>query len=815
MNKTLFAGLTQLDPGESLQSDNASFQSENPVITDRLLEIGAVTHRHNAHPAQANPASGFAPGASAVASGGVIPADTAIYIGYTLRDFEQGETLISPLVTVTTEAALDQPADAPTAVIDYTGGGLVADTYYYALSTLDAEGGETPIGPATTVEREPGYASGRVQLSGLLAPIQAASGAAWRLWRAEGGGDLFSIASGATDTFTDDGTACADCTLAPVNEFANLTNGDNSLIVTIPSGDVAQTTASAISLYLTTDPSFESGALAGTYPIASAGKPLTFRSLNVEDHRPPDVPTCIPGASKIDPDTELLDWSWKRPVATAADLPADADEGDVRITLDSGLPHRFVGGAWDTWSLSGGGTINVGPLSDISTLRFVGSGGASATVTSSGVGGALVTIAVPSGGAGGGGVGPQGPAGPQGPPGPPGSGGSGGVAGSGTVEVYGSDKTVYDASLLNFGAADGLSLVVEVTPEGRADIVYGRGSTRGVVTVAASAAVASGATVALAAPLGKSFTLMNVKASCPVRLRAYVSAAKRAADAARPIGTAPTGEHGLIFERIEAADAPDTWATSVSENFSSNTTAAGFNQQGNAATSVNGYMETTAPGANHDLIGSWTAGGNVGDTDRVTCSITMDYTYKSDQRQALAIVYEWFNSYLALGHDGDGNLALWAGDSHVGAPPPVQSVAMTGGKPAQGTKIYFRGTRKGNIVLCEEFRADPALGGAPNTSFTYDLGAGAYFGAGVNGFKAGFIQAGTSGNGGVGPASRFDDFKIERGPTPGAVAPHLVTPGVCGFSYESPPTGDIAISLTNLAASQVPSVDFERLVTEF
>jgi hypothetical protein len=357
MEKTLFAGLTQLDPGESLSTDNASFQSENPPKIDRLLEVGAVTHRHNAHPAQANPGSGLEPGASAVASGGHIPADLTVYVGFTLLDFDQGETTLSPIVTVSTDTPLPGPDDGPTAEADYTAGGLLPDTYYYAISLLDAEGGETPVGPTTAVEREPGYASGRVLLSGLLEPVLAASASAWRLWRAVGGGDLFYIASGATDTFVDDGSGCVDCSLAPVDPDVNLTNSDNTILVEVPSGG-AMATASAFSVYLTTDAGFESGCLAGTYPIASAGTVLTFRDLIVEDHRPPDVSTCIPGASKIDPDTELLDWHWKRPVANSGALPLGSAtaSGDVRVTLDDGQPWRFIDGAWDRWAMGGGST---------------------------------------------------------------------------------------------------------------------------------------------------------------------------------------------------------------------------------------------------------------------------------------------------------------------------------------------------------------------------------------------------------------------------------------------------------------------------
>lgn len=526
MNKTMFAGLTQLEPGESLQTDNASFQSENPRIIDRLLEIGAVTHRHDGHAAQANPSSAAVPLASAVASGGVIPADVSVYVGYTLRDFEQGETVISPLVTITTEPPLDVPESAPTGTIDYTGGGLVADTYYYAISTLDAEGGETPLGPTVAVEREPGFASGRVQLSGLLSPVLAASGAAWRLWRAEGGGDLFYIASGATDTYTDDGTAAADCSLAPVDEFANLTNGDNSLLVVVPSGDTAQATASAFSVYLSTDPAFDTGALAGTFPIASAGQTLTFRNLIVEDHRPPDVSTCIPGASQIDPDTELLDWSWKRPVANAAALPVDAAEGDVRIALDTGLPHRYIGGAWDEWVIGGGGSVEVaGPggfdLGGVTKLTFAASGAASIGVEAGGTGEAIVTVSA--------------------------SGSGGGGGGSGIAIHYA--KVAHDEITDIEFAPDGLSAEVNFggTAGEFATIIH-KPVPRTITTRTVN--LASGAADAGTELLAPGYRLIQVEVDKACRVRIYTDLAAQTADTARAIGVAPTGDHGLVYEQV-------------------------------------------------------------------------------------------------------------------------------------------------------------------------------------------------------------------------------------------------------------------------
>src|SRR4051812_50045359 len=60
MEKTPFAGLTQLDGGEPLSVDGYSFQHENPRITDRLLEIGSIGHHHDAPPPLPAPTDGRA-----------------------------------------------------------------------------------------------------------------------------------------------------------------------------------------------------------------------------------------------------------------------------------------------------------------------------------------------------------------------------------------------------------------------------------------------------------------------------------------------------------------------------------------------------------------------------------------------------------------------------------------------------------------------------------------------------------------------------------------------------------------------------------
>jgi hypothetical protein len=128
-------------------------------------------------------------------------------------------------------------------------------------------------------------------------------------------------------------------------------------------------------LYASPDGTFEGGSLLAEYGLADAGTEQTFATLTLLLTDPPPVSLSIPGASKIDPDTELVDWHWKRPVANAAALPADAEEGDVRIALDTGVPHRFIGGAWGLWNLGGHVIQDEGvdmPLE--AALSFVGAG---------------------------------------------------------------------------------------------------------------------------------------------------------------------------------------------------------------------------------------------------------------------------------------------------------------------------------------------------------------------------------------------------------------------------------------------------------
>lgn len=407
MKKSLFAGLTILDAGEPLSEDNGAFTGVDRERTDRLLRIGAKTHRHTGLNGLNNPAA--APSATVIASAGTIASDLAISLGYTLEDADGGETMISPVAVVSSAPPLAAPQFVPSAAADYTAGELLVNTYFYALTFTDGEGGETALGPSVSVERAPGFEKARVQLSHLNHEMAEVGAVGWRLYRAVGGGTFNLLATGdaSESTFTDDGTHSLDCSTHPPAGELNTTNGISSLLVVLPSG--VQTGAEFINVYATVTGDFGGGSLLEQFPVSSAGATAWFPSLELDESSPPPVNLSIGGAHQIDPDTELLDWHWKRPVASSAAL-GSGEKGDVRLATDSGRLYAVlapsasaaspvewvrVGSAASLTASAASG--NPGAVLDVSKLVFVGSG-ASASIKDLGGGGAQVTIAVPQGG---------------------------------------------------------------------------------------------------------------------------------------------------------------------------------------------------------------------------------------------------------------------------------------------------------------------------------------------------------------------------------------------------------------------------------
>lgn len=63
-----------------------------------------------------------------------------------------------------------------------------------------------------------------------------------------------------------------------------------------------------------------------------------------------------------------------------------------------------------------------------------------------------------------------------------------------------------------------------------------------------TASIANNATETGTVSIGKAYVLVKVEADKEARVRVYQSSAYRTADAARIIGTAPTGEHGVVLD---------------------------------------------------------------------------------------------------------------------------------------------------------------------------------------------------------------------------------------------------------------------------
>lgn len=354
MKKTFFAGLSVLEPGEPLSDDNGAFTNRDPETTDRFLELGAKTHRHSGLTGIANPSATAV--VSIIASGGALPPSTTLSLGYTFEDSDRGETMLSPVTAISTPGAIEAPTNILSAVVNTGAGELLVNTYYYAVTFVDGEGGETPIGPAVTVQRQPGFEHSEVELSGLSTGMAGAGAKGWRLYRAVGGAAYNLLATGTLLTFVDDGTHSLDCSTHPPAGSTNTTRGSSQLKVTLPT---VPTGTAFVNVYASVTGDFSGGSRLGRFPAASGGHVAFFTTLELEPQQPPPVNRSVGTAHLIDPETELLEWHWKRPVASEINLPVGAGtaEGDVRLVEDIAEMFVFLGGTWEPISGGGGGTL--------------------------------------------------------------------------------------------------------------------------------------------------------------------------------------------------------------------------------------------------------------------------------------------------------------------------------------------------------------------------------------------------------------------------------------------------------------------------
>lgn len=553
MRKSLFAGLTILDPGESLLEDGGAFMARDREIIDHFLEVGASTHRHDGRSALLDPTVPLA-SAFFVASGGNIEAERAFSLGYTMVDEQNGETRISPLVSVVMPPAIPPPDAIPIGSADYGDGGTVlTDTYYYARSWVDDGGGETPIGPALGITRESGFANARITLGALGSGMVESGATGWRLYRAVGGGDFHYLASGVNDWYADDGSQGVDCDIRPLVGEINTTNQDNSLIVELPSasGPLADDRVETINLFLSETGDFVGDALLDTFPIASAGQQVIYREIALDQGQPPDVNTAKGGAAKVNAETDISFLYWTSPVETRSTL-GSGDLGEVKLVLNEGRAYgMFADPSGTIWTPLPSGMMMVqdadGPLLvNKDRLHFEGSGGAGVAVEDMGGGSARVIV-----------------------------GAGAGAGGGGAIEVSDGDGPEFiDIEGLQFVASGGASVGVSGVSGGSALVTIAGGApgtpgapgaqgergepgiawtgTRefasGVVPIAASGS----ATVEI--PLATGYRVLELEASHHSRLRLYAASADRALDAPRARGTDPTGDHGVMLDYVLTPD---------------------------------------------------------------------------------------------------------------------------------------------------------------------------------------------------------------------------------------------------------------------
>ena len=294
--KTPFAGLERLAPGDPLSSDGYVFQDLDRRTIDQLLQIGAVTHVHDGHAALANPT--LAPVVTSAATGGAFPSGLSVSVTYTLIDANGGESAPVTPVSVAMSAGYSDPTVAPIVAVSYAAGSLLSGNYSYAVTVADGVGGQTALGPSGLAVVSPGYPTAEVFISGLIAAMNSASGgavgAAWRLWRSQGGGVWYLIGTGTGDTVSDTGIP-GDCTVDP--PAFGTTQGANTLSVTVPAGQPTGTTN--FNVYASLDGGFLTPALMGTYPIASAGTAHGFTAMTPTAGSPPPQSRCFPGANPI------------------------------------------------------------------------------------------------------------------------------------------------------------------------------------------------------------------------------------------------------------------------------------------------------------------------------------------------------------------------------------------------------------------------------------------------------------------------------------------------------------------------------------
>lgn len=234
--KTANFDLQKLEAGDALSTNSYQFTNEDRDVIDRLLKLGAETHRHTgASSTIADPDT--APTLTLDTTSGNIPAGTTVRYKFAWVDANGAETAASPEATVSTPAAVSSPA-GPTLTSATSGGSLLAGNYYYLLTCYtDVNTSETRAGTAVFITLP--VSGGSTQVVTLTLPTLPSGADGFNVYRRGPGEATYSyldsidmtVATPPTE-YDDDGSAVENCNRQPPN--TNRTNSTNYVTVDLP-----------------------------------------------------------------------------------------------------------------------------------------------------------------------------------------------------------------------------------------------------------------------------------------------------------------------------------------------------------------------------------------------------------------------------------------------------------------------------------------------------------------------------------------------------------------------------------------------------
>lgn len=87
-----------------------------------------------------------------------------------------------------------------------------------------------------------------------------------------------------------------------------------------------------------------------------------------------------------------------------------------------------------------------------------------------------------------------------------------------------------------------------------------------------TASLTTGSTENTTATLKPGYRLLCIETDKAARVRLYDSTAKRTADALRPVGTDPSGVHGVIVDLVTVSDTLTWWLSPVVDGYTQDST---------------------------------------------------------------------------------------------------------------------------------------------------------------------------------------------------------------------------------------------------